>query len=173
MEVGHRRSIEASEVLASFDRALPQVYDYVLYRCRNKAVAEDLTSETFLAAVRDVGRSTPEAISVAWLIGIARHKLIDHWRRQEREERRLSMVGVAPEIDTTLDEVEPGRGMAVLDGMNAMQSAALTLRHVDGLSVPDVAAALGRSIPATETLLSRGRSTFRIRYLELLEAHDD
>lgn len=172
MEATERRVIETGEILASFDRALPKVYDYILYRCHNKAVAEDLTSETFLAAVRDAQGGMCEAFSVAWLIGIARHKLVDHWRRQEREERHLSAVGVTPDIDAGLDQIEPGRGMDVLHRLNPMQAAALTLRHVDNLSVPEVAALLGRSVHATETLLSRARTTFRNRYLHMDEASD-
>ena len=38
--------------MAQYDRALPQVYGYLADRCRDPATAEDLTSETFLAAVR-------------------------------------------------------------------------------------------------------------------------
>jgi RNA polymerase sigma-70 factor (ECF subfamily) len=63
------------------------VYGYLIARCGDQAVAEDLTSETFLAAAR---QDAP--LSVAWLIGVARHKLVDHWRRQARQERLLRAV---------------------------------------------------------------------------------
>jgi RNA polymerase sigma-70 factor (ECF subfamily) len=43
-------------------------------------VAEDLTAETFLAAVSAVQRDTVPDLTVAWLVGVARHKLVDHWR---------------------------------------------------------------------------------------------
>ena len=78
-------------LLSLYDRALPEVYGYLLARCGQRAVAEDLTAETFLAAVRaeaDGGGPT----TVAWLIGTARHKLVDHWRRREREERSLRLL---------------------------------------------------------------------------------
>jgi len=39
-------------LLSLYDRALPEVYGYLLARCGQRAVAEDLTAETFLAAVR-------------------------------------------------------------------------------------------------------------------------
>ncbi len=42
-------AIDEGTILA-FDRALPEVYHYLLHRCRQRSVAEDLTSETFLAA---------------------------------------------------------------------------------------------------------------------------
>ncbi|HEY0937024.1 MAG TPA: RNA polymerase sigma factor [Trebonia sp.] len=76
------------DLLALYDRALPDVYGYLLIRCGSTATAEDLTAETFLAAVTAV-RAGTAVLSVAWLIGIARHKLIDHWRARSREQRHL------------------------------------------------------------------------------------
>ena len=74
-------------LLDLYETALPQVYGYLLSRCGNRAVAEDLTAETFLAAVSAVREQADSPVGPAWLIGVARHKLVDHWRRQEREER--------------------------------------------------------------------------------------
>src|SRR5499427_8210718 len=85
-----------ARLLALYDHALPQVYGYLLARCGQRAVAEDLTAETFLAAV-DAVRSGPGApVSTAWLVGVARHKLSDHWRRQAREQRALQAVAAGP-----------------------------------------------------------------------------
>ena len=75
--------------LAVYDEALPHVYGYLLSRCGAAAVAEDLTAETFLAAVDAVRGEHPPPIGVPWLVGVARHKLADHWRGQARERRRL------------------------------------------------------------------------------------
>ena len=75
---------------ALYDRALPQVYGYLMGRCGDRAVAEDLTSETFLAVAAD---QRDVELTVAWLIGVARHKLVDHWRRQEREGHGLRLLG--------------------------------------------------------------------------------
>ena len=55
-------------------------------------MAEDLCAETFLAAVDAVRGPAPPALSVPWAIGVARHKLLDHWRRQARDERRFEML---------------------------------------------------------------------------------
>src|ERR1044071_7946480 len=70
----------------------PRVYGYLLRRCGQREVAEELTSETFLAAADAVRRNPPTDVDVPWLIGIARHKLADHWRRQAREERGLPLI---------------------------------------------------------------------------------
>ena len=80
------------QLLGLYDAALPQVYGYLLPRCGNRALAEDLTAESFLAAVAAVRKPEAPALSIPWLIGVARHKLVDHWRRQEREERNLQLA---------------------------------------------------------------------------------
>jgi RNA polymerase sigma-70 factor (ECF subfamily) len=83
-------------LLSLYDRALPEVYGYLLARCGQRALAEDLTAETFLAGVR--AEADGGGITVPWLIGTARHKLVDHWRRREREERCLRLLdGAATE----------------------------------------------------------------------------
>ena len=152
-------------LLAIYDRALPQVYGYLRARIGSDQIAEDLTAETFLAAVQAVQRNAVPDLSVAWLIGVARHKLVDHWRRQARDERSLRAL---PDDGDAVDDVaahfERMRTRAVLDELGAHHRAALTLRYLDGLSVPEVAHHLDRTVHATEALLVRARNAFRVAY---------
>ncbi len=152
-----------AELLALYDRALPEVYGYLIVRCSDRALAQDLTAETFLAAVAaPVGAPA----TVGWLIGVARHKLADHWRWQARQQRLLdSVAGAAPPDDDPWDAaLDVLRARAVLDGLAPQHRAALTLRYLDGLSVPETAAVLERTVHATETLLVRARRAFRHDY---------
>ena len=57
-------AVEKEALVSFLDRALPDVYGYLLHRTREKAVAEDLTSETLLAAVGTVSGSSPDQMSV-------------------------------------------------------------------------------------------------------------
>ena len=151
-----------TDLLALYDEALPQVYGYLLSRCGQKALAEDLTAETFLVAVDTVRRDQP--VRVGWLIGVARHKLVDHWRRLAREERSLALVPPEPEPpweDGVLDAVT---ARAVLERLGPQHRLALTLRYLDGLPVPEVARLLDRTLHATEALLVRARAAFRRAY---------
>jgi RNA polymerase sigma-70 factor, ECF subfamily len=152
-------------LLQLYDEALPQVYGYLLARCGQRALAEDLTAETFLAAVRaeaDGGGPT----TVAWLIGTARHKLVDHWRRREREERSLRLVDGGSGTEDPWDvELDAFRAQQVLDGLSPQHRAVLTLRYLDDLPVPRVAALMERTVHATEALLVRARTAFRRLYL--------
>ena len=149
-------------LLDHYDRALPEVYGYLAARCGSAATAEDLTSETFLAAVDAVRRGAVPELTVAWLIGVARHKLVDHWRRQEREERHAeASTDVVDDWDVRLDQMEAHATLARLGGHHR---SALTLRYLDGLPVREVAACLGRTEGATEVLLVRAKAAFRDRY---------
>ena len=161
-----------ARLLALYDDALPAVYGYLLHRCRHRATAEDLTAETFMAAVESIGRSVVRNVTVGWLIGIARHKLVDHWRRLERDERNLRAVDRHDIANDPWDaELDGFVARDVLQRLGAHHRSALTLRYVDDLSVPDVARILDRTVPATEALLVRARRVFRDEYERLDDDH--
>jgi RNA polymerase sigma-70 factor (ECF subfamily) len=153
-------------LLDLYDEALPQVYGYLLARCGWSALAEDLTAETFVAAVVACRRADPPVPSTAWLVGIARHKLVDHWRAAEREQRGLRAVDAepAPADDPWDERLDAMLAREVLDAQTGTHRAALTLRYLDGLPVPEVARVLGRTVHATEALLVRARTAFRRSY---------
>jgi RNA polymerase sigma-70 factor, ECF subfamily len=161
----------ASQLLEMYDSAVRDVYGYLVARCRNRQLAEDLTAETFLAAVGQIHRGAVDQVTVAWLVGIARHKLIDHWRRTTRQVSTRTIdffdgVSDAGEVvddpwDAVLDE---RRVTMVMDRLGAHHRGALTLRYIDGLGVPAVAEHLGRTVHATEALLVRARNAFRAAY---------
>jgi RNA polymerase sigma-70 factor (ECF subfamily) len=156
---------------AFYDDALPRVYGYFLRRCGGSVeVAEDLTQETFLAAVSELKKGRRVAASVAWTYGIARHKLLDHYRRQERAEPGLSVAFEADELDDELvvpdDARARERAVSALACVAASQRAALVLCYVDGFSVAEAAALLGKSEEAVGSLLARGRQSFKRAYLE-------
>lgn len=169
-------------VAAIYRRALPHVYGYLLSRCGSVSLAEDLTAETFMAAVASSraqsrakahtkGQPEPQAeITVGWLVGVARHKLADHWRRSAREQRTAAAAAAgspAGELDDPWDEwLDTETALAALRCLNPYQRAALTLRYLDGLPVAEVARHLDRSLRATETLLARARTALRRVYQE-------
>jgi RNA polymerase sigma-70 factor, ECF subfamily len=154
--------------LAFYQEAVPEVYGYFLHRCGDSATAEDLTSETFLAAVRNIEDGRPIPLDIPWVIGVARHKLADHWRRRARDERLYDALEQGPELeddpwDVRLDRL---RATEVLGALEPHHRAALTLRYVDGLPVAEVAELLGRTPNATEALLVRARKAYRRIYTE-------
>jgi RNA polymerase sigma-70 factor (ECF subfamily) len=161
----------SADFLDRYDEAVPHVYGYLVRRVGDRSVAEDLTSETFMAGVAAWRRGSAE-LSTGWFVTVARNKLVDHWRRREREERSLRMVQ-----DASDDRVEPWDAQLdavvahdVLATLAPQQRLALTLRYLDGLPVVQVAATLGRTLHATEALLVRSRAAFRRAYEEGADA---
>jgi RNA polymerase sigma-70 factor (ECF subfamily) len=159
---------QGAALLELYDAALPHVYGYVLARCGQRGLAEEITGETFLAAVDAIRAHRAPPIAVPWLIGIARHKLVDHWRREARQERYLRAVGAEqPASEDPWDvELDAVTARAVLGRLAPHHRAALTLRYLDDLPVSEVAALLDRTLHATEALLVRARVAFRRAYDE-------
>ena len=84
-------------LLKLYDDALPHVYGYLLARCGDTGLAEDLTAESFLAAVHAVRKPGAPDPSIPWLIGVARHKLADPGGgRSGHRRRRAGGAAVLP-----------------------------------------------------------------------------
>ncbi len=156
---------------AWYDDAVTRVYAYLYGRCAGDMdLAEELTQQTFIQAVRHWRSFDGRADPVTWLCSIARNKLTDHYREVDRRERRHLRLVVrqiamaeAP-LDRTVADREAV--LEALRGVPSLQRAALILRYVDGLSLREVAQALGRSEDATESLLRRAKERFRAQYPE-------
>jgi len=169
VQQAERLGVEPAAFRSFYEEALPRVYGYFLHRTGGSVpVAEDLTQETFLAAVSELKKGRNVEAPIPWIYGIARHKLIHHYRRQERVEQPFADEQVLPD-DTPFDEsgaLAREHAVAALAAVPASQRAALVLRHLDGFSVPEIAEALDKSVEAVESLLARGRVTFKRAYSE-------
>jgi len=158
---------QAADLMRIYDDAVDEVYRYLRARCGRRHLAEDLTADVFLGAVGQIQRHAVDEVTVAWLIGIARHKLIDHWRRTARRpEARLDddVVEQRSADESWSAVIDRQHVGAVMAELGAHHRSALVLRYFDGLPVPEVADQLGRTVQATETLLVRARRKFRAAY---------
>jgi len=150
----------AAAVTAFYDRAVREVYRY-FHRATagDGRLTEDLTQETFLACVRAAGRGERDSLTMPWLMGVARHKLVDHYRRRRREEHKLTLAWSAAPPEA----VEPDPDMTGADALRALgrlsdsHRVVLVLRYLDDLPVARVAATIGKSVRATESLIVRAR----------------
>ena len=161
---------------AFYDRALPVVYGYLVHRCGgDTALAEDLAQTTFAEAIQRRGSYDGRSEPVTWVVGIARHKLVDVFRRQARDEHRrlrLEVRELALEgEDRAWRSLDDGEQLGALLGrLPALQRAALVLHYADGLPVREVARRIHKSESATESLLTRGRAALRDAWQEA--SHD-
>jgi RNA polymerase sigma-70 factor (ECF subfamily) len=147
-----------------FDVSLGEVYAYLLRRCSwDRVTAEDLTQDTFLTAVRTLHDRQVDRLTVGWLIRCAQSRFIDHCRQEDRRMRHLRVVSSSesdPLDDGVVGEMIVEDRLAELP---ASQRLVVVLHHLDGLTVPQVAERVGRSVRAVESLLSRARRTMRRR----------
>ncbi len=148
-----------------YDRYATVVHRYLSYRVGSPQLAEDLTSETFLRALRRIGSFTWQGKDVgAWLVTIARNLVADHYKsgryRLELTVGDVSEVGgPAPTTDGPEDEVLAGLTNAVLlaavTRLAAEQQECIVLRFLQGMSVSETALIMGKSDGAIKALQYR------------------
>jgi RNA polymerase sigma-70 factor (ECF subfamily) len=144
-----------------YDHALDEVFRYLARSVvGNRGVAEDLTQETFAAAAVAARAGRPEALTMPWVMGVARHKLIDHYRRAARDERHLALMwtdnrdSFEPDLP---DGTDPPRVLEMLRDLSPEHRLVLILKYVDELSTQEIASMLNRTLDATKSLLHRAR----------------
>jgi RNA polymerase sigma-70 factor, ECF subfamily len=164
MEIARAQNDSVASLLALYDDALPEVYGYLLRRTGSQVVAEDVAADTFFAALHSAQTNVVHQVTVAWLIGIARHRLIDHWRKVAHDTRLLEAVQGDVGGTTTGDihyDVDEPTAVALLRNLPPDHRTVLTLRYLDGLSVKEIADAIDRTVHATESLLQRAKKSYR------------
>lgn len=120
---------------------------------------EDLVQETLLALHLQRGTYDPAQPVGAWVLAIARHKLVDLWRRRGRREALHDALDDVDEAALVQPEPEAGarRDLGrLLDGLPEAQRVAIVLTKIDGLSVAEAAARTGASVSAIKVQVHRG-----------------
>jgi RNA polymerase sigma-70 factor (ECF subfamily) len=145
-----------------YDRYVGQIYRYLYYRVGSHSLAEDLTSETFLRALRRIDSFTYTGKDIgAWFTTIARNLVTDH----VKSSRFRLEVSTADMLDADRGDdgieaqvLERLQNAALLDavrGLRADQQECIVLRFLQGLSVAETAEVMGRSNGAVKQLQLR------------------
>ena len=170
-----------------YARYADMVYRYARSRVRQHELAEDLTAEVFVRALRRIGALTWQGRDVgAWLVTIARHLVADHARASHRRPEVLgleprdadtpvaSSMPPAPDaaVEALLRDRELLAAMRTLRDRNHVQYACLVLRFWHGMSVAETAAAIGVSRTAIRALQYRAvRTLAQLLPADFWEAH--
>jgi RNA polymerase sigma-70 factor (ECF subfamily) len=161
------------------DRYLEDVLRYVLRRVGRQEEAEDITAEVFAAAFVGLPRFRGPGSPYLWLLGIARRKIADAWRRRAAQRETLaSELTDSPAAPGCLEalaaeDAGPEAGVVraeaarVLRGLMAQlspdQREALLLQHMEQLTIPEIALVMQRSPASVKSLLQRAREALRRR----------
>ncbi|MFE2432972.1 ECF subfamily RNA polymerase sigma factor, BldN family [Streptomyces sp. NPDC059373] len=167
MELVERAQAGETEAFGRlYDHYSDTVYRYIYYRVNGKATAEDLTSETFLRALRRIGTFTWQGRDFgAWLVTIARNLVADHFKSSRfrlevvtGEMLDANEVERSPE-DSVLEALSNESLLKAVLKLNPQQQECVTLRFLQGLSVAETARVMGKNEGAIKTLQYRAVRT--------------
>ena len=145
-----------------YDHYAGMVHRFLYYRVGSQPLAEDLTGETFLRALRAIGSFRWQGKDFgAWLVTIARNLVADHYKSSRH--RLESTTGEIARYDVATPGIEDGvvRAMdhevllASVRRLPVEQQECLVLRFLQGMSIAETAKALGRSEGAVKQLQLR------------------
>jgi len=170
------------------------LYRYALLRLRDRGLAEDIVQETFLAALQARDKFAGHSSERTWLVGILKHKIIDHFRRTNREtpldHPELLACGQEEPFDVTGEWIghwkeergpiewaaDPGTVFErkefweifnrCLSALPGRLAQVFTLRELDGLSTDDICQTMNISATNLWVMLHRARMQLR-RSLEV------
>jgi RNA polymerase sigma-70 factor (ECF subfamily) len=136
------------------------VYGYVRSIVRDEKEAEDLTQHVFLKLITAICKYDDRGVPFsAWLLRLARNAALDHLRRR-RATPAEEVYGADAHIDEdALDRAHSLR--AALDALPEEQRNVVVMRHVIGLTPPEIAAQMGRSESSIHGLHHRGRKALQ------------
>jgi RNA polymerase sigma-70 factor (ECF subfamily) len=138
-----------------YDEHVETVYRYVHRRCQDHPLAEDVTQDTFMTAIRTT--EDPATITVAWLLTVARNRLFDVLRRQTRYQEKLQLLADDTSRSDDVDHAERLRVEAALGVLPVHYRLVLTLHYINGMTVRAIADELDQSLKSVEGLVTRAR----------------
>lgn len=149
-----------------YHRHMLSIYRYHLARTGEVQDAQDLTAQTFLAALESIA-SYRGGSFLSWLFGIASHKVADHFRHK-REHLSLEEVVEIHHPDPLPEEIasqrlQMQRISQALQALTPERAEAVVLRIFGGLSAAEVGRRLGKSEAAAKMLVHRGLSDLQQR----------
>jgi RNA polymerase sigma-70 factor (ECF subfamily) len=145
-----------------YDAYVDMVYRFIYFRVNDRALAEDFTSETFLRALRRISSIDYQGRDIgAWFMTIARNLILDH----KKSARTRLEVPTAEDIEgepnerspeaAVLDLVTSQRLMAAVRQLGDEQRECILLRFVQGFSVSETAAVMGKNDGSVKALQHR------------------
>jgi RNA polymerase sigma factor (sigma-70 family) len=150
-----------------YERYAQRIFGYCLHRLGSREEAEDAVQTTFLNAFRGLSRGVVPESEAAWLFKIAENVCLSRHRASFRRRRVEAPADLRAVEETVAAPARPDEELIPLEDaladMPEAQRRALLLREWQGLSYREIAAELGVSQSAVETLIFRARRSLARR----------
>jgi RNA polymerase sigma-70 factor (ECF subfamily) len=161
-----------------FDENYSRLYRFVLARvAQDEEAAAEVAQSALSNALRKIGAWRGEAALFTWLCAIARNEIVDWARRNAGYREQVVLTEDRPEIRAAVDSLlmpgtdGPGRQyqryevsrliQVALDRLPPRYGDVLEWKYIEGYSVKEIAAKLGLSFEATQSLLARAKRAFQ------------
>jgi RNA polymerase sigma-70 factor (ECF subfamily) len=150
-----------------YERYAGNVYGYIRSIVRDDKEAEDLTQHVFLKLITAIGKYDDQGVPFSgWLLRLARNVALDHLRK-----RRPTPAEEVFGADMQADDVALHRARSLRTALVALpyeQRKVIVMRHLVGLTPPEIATQMGRSESSIHGLHHRGRRALQeeLRRLE-------
>jgi RNA polymerase sigma-70 factor (ECF subfamily) len=142
-----------------YDHFIQPVYRYLYSRLGSVHEAEDITSQTFMAAYEALPKYREQGQFAAWLFRIARSKMNDHFRRGRFEVHLDAVAEKIPAgedaLNLVIQDEEMGRLQLILGNLNPEEQDLIRLRYVADLSFVEMADLLGKREDAVKKSVYR------------------
>jgi RNA polymerase sigma-70 factor (TIGR02952 family) len=145
-----------------YDHYVTMVYRYLYHRVGDRTLAEDFTSETFARALRRIDSLSFQGRDVgAWLVTIARNIVRDHVKSSRYRlevttaDMRDADRGTEGPEDAVVSRLTAEQLLACVRQLNNEQQECISLRFLQGLSVAETAAVMGKKDGAIKALQHR------------------
>lgn len=152
-----------------YDQHFEAVYRFVYFRVsQNRAVAEDLTAEIFTSALEAFPRFNPDRGAKAWIMTIARNKVINYWR-DKKEAVDIDEIAFSLEGDNGLEQAEMADDVrhlsAALQKLKPQERLLIEHKYLLGYRYQEVAAEISKTVGAvrveTHRAIKKLKSLFR------------
>lgn len=166
-----RVKVNKQAFLEIYDAYFQKIYDYAYYRTMSQVEAEEITSQTFLAALESINRFEYRNIPVAvWLYKIASNAISDLYRKKGRtvgldEQQVTADYRCEPEI-VAVGNSEKIQLLEYIRALPPIQQQAIILRYTQNLAYKEIAGILDKSEGAVKQLLHRGLTSLRERMVQ-------
>ncbi|WP_204035826.1 RNA polymerase sigma factor [Micromonospora qiuiae] len=152
-----------------YDCYVDQVFRFIYRRVLDRQVAEDLTSETFLRALRNLAAfRRPGGDFAGWITTIARNLTINHLQSHQRRECPVAEVhelvstgDVAGPEAAAVDRLTREALVAGIAKLSPVQRQCITLRYLRELSIEETAQALGKTPAAIKAVQHKALRALR------------
>lgn len=151
------------------ERYRKSIMGFIAKRIDDSSVAEELTNDVIMAGMMGAAAFRNEAEEFSWLCAIAKHKVVDYYRKKKIKTvlfssnpmlEEFATEAIGPERDALKNELKEEINKTLRE-MGEGYEKLLRLKYVDGLKIAEIARIFKSSVKAIESRLIRAKARFR------------